>query len=117
MQQALVIGERIPVESLRESRLAAGEDARFWSPEPGAGGGADGSSAALARALVELEREMDSERPAAVVLADDSDAALAAAIVAAKLLIPVEAGAEAALDGSVNGRLISKLASAYTAQP
>lgn len=72
----------------------------------------DGSSEELARALVELERELQADPPELVVLADDSDTALAAALVASKLLIPVEAAAEATSAGSVNAALISQLTAA-----
>ena len=50
-----------------------------------------GSSAALAAAIVSFEAEFAARRPDSVVLADDSDAALAAALVATKLGIPVAA--------------------------
>jgi hypothetical protein len=80
------------------------------------GGEAPGSSAGLARSLVEFEVQMQSERPEVVEIADDSDAALAAAIVAAKLLIPVELSEGALGEESVNSRLISRLAATYTAQ-
>ena len=50
-----------------------------------------------------------------MVLADDSDAALAAALVATKLLIDVVATAgRARARSSANGRLIAQLAEAYT---
>jgi UDP-N-acetylglucosamine 2-epimerase len=75
---------------------------------------APGSSAALAAALVELERLIEAQQPEQVLLTDDSDAALAAALVATKLLVPVAATNEATGSGSVNARLISQLAAAYT---
>jgi hypothetical protein len=76
-----------------------------------AGGGSEapGSSAGLARSLVEFEVQLQRERPDVVQIADASDAALAAAIVAAKLLIPIEAAGLAG-DESVNARLIARLA-------
>ncbi len=89
-----------------------GEGHRFW---PGPVVQAErGSSAALAAAIVSFEAEVATRRPASVVLADDSDVALAAALVATKLGVPV-AAVEAARDPSrANGRLIAQLADAYT---
>ena len=49
-----------------------------------------------------------------MVLADDSDEALAAALVAAKLLIELEATASASATTSMNGRLIAQLAGGST---
>ena len=74
----------------------------------GTGEGADGSIAGLARLLVSFERSLSAEPPDRVLLADDSDAALAAALVATKLLIAVRSEADAAT--STNGRLIAQLA-------
>ena len=113
MQQALIVGERVPTERVLEALATAGRRARAWSPEPAQADEAAGSSAGIARGLIGLEREMERDRPAEVVVADDSDTALAATIVAAKLLIPVEAELEGE---SVNARLISQLAATYTPQ-
>jgi UDP-N-acetylglucosamine 2-epimerase len=66
------------------------------------------ATARLARALVALESAFEAERPEAVVVADDSEVALAAALVASKLLIPVEATPEAATN-SPNGRVLAQL--------
>jgi UDP-N-acetylglucosamine 2-epimerase len=74
-------------------------------PTPG-----DVVTARLSGALVALEEAFEADRPEAVVVADDSDVALAAALVATKLLIPLEAGAGAATD-SPNGRVLAQLAS------
>lgn len=91
-----------------------GERLRFW-PDPAAEAEAErGSSAALARALVSFDAEVSGRRPISVLLADDSDAALAAALVATKLGIPVAATGVASDPSSVNGRLIAQLAEAYT---
>jgi hypothetical protein len=81
--------------------------------------GSDGvvSNAGLAELLVEFEASLGSKRPERVVLADDSDAALAAALVAAKLLIPIEAMPAAIDAASDNGRVIAQLATAYTPPP
>jgi hypothetical protein len=72
------------------------------------------STARLAELLVSYERSLEAERPAAVVLADASDASLAAALAASKLLIPLEAVPAAIEAPSDNGRVIAQLASAYT---
>jgi hypothetical protein len=74
-------------------------------PEP-----AEPSIAGLAALLVEFERSLDEVRPDRVLLADDSDRALAAALVATKLLIAVEAGPAARDPATANGRLIAQLA-------
>lgn len=73
---------------------------------------AEPSIAGLAALLVELERSLDEERPDRVLLADDSDRALAAALVATKLLIAVEARPAARDPATANGRLIAQLAPA-----
>ena len=116
MQQALIVGERIPAERVLEAREAAGAMPRSWSPEVVPDAHPDGSSGGLAHCLVELEHEMERDRPAEVVIADDSDAGLAATIVAAKLLIGVEAADQALGTGTVNARLISRLTATYTPQ-
>jgi UDP-N-acetylglucosamine 2-epimerase len=67
------------------------------------------ATARLTTALVALEAQFEAERPEAVVVADDSEVALAAALVATKLLIPLEAS-EAATTGSPNGRVLAQLA-------
>jgi hypothetical protein len=72
----------------------------------------DGST--LTDALRALERRMLADRPQRVVLADDSDTALAAALVATKLEIAVAAQPAARERPSTNGRLIAQLAPAYT---
>jgi len=107
----LVVGARQAAERVAQALDAGGGDARIWAP---AGEDAeDGSSQPLADALVGVEGAVEADRPAELVLADDSDAALAAALVAAKLLIPVGAVAEATRGGSVNARLIAQLAPTY----
>jgi hypothetical protein len=67
------------------------------------------ATARLTAALVALEAQFEAERPEAVVVADDSEAALAAALVATKLLIPLEASDEATT-ASPNGRVLAQLA-------
>jgi UDP-N-acetylglucosamine 2-epimerase len=74
-------------------------------PEPAS----DAATARFTGALVALEEAFGAERPEAVVVADDSEIALAAALVATKLLIPLEATAAAASD-SPNGRVLAQLA-------
>ena len=64
----------------------------------------------LAALLLEFERTLSADPPDRVVLADDSDEALAAALVAAKLPIELEATASASATTSMNGRLIAQLA-------
>lgn len=114
MQEALIVGEGVPAQAALEARRDAGTPARAWIAEAAGEDEPAGSSAALARCLVELEAEMQRERPQCVVAAGDSDAALAGAIVAAKLLIPVESAPGEAGAGSVNAELISRLAGTYT---
>jgi hypothetical protein len=72
------------------------------------------SNAELAELLLEFEASLGAERPERVVVADDSDTALAASLVAAKLLIPLEAMPAATETASDNARVIAQLASAYT---
>jgi hypothetical protein len=72
------------------------------------------STAELAELLIELERSLSADPPDRVVLADDSDRALAAALVAAKLPVPIEVDVTPTDRPSVNARLIAQLAAAYT---
>lgn len=91
-----------------------GDESRIWplgAPETAVD---PSSSAALAQALAGFEAEVTGQEPALVVLADDSEQALAAALVATKLLIPVAALPGARQPSSSNGRLIAQLAEAYT---
>lgn len=80
--------------------------------DPGAPSDGPGSIGFLAAALTELEARFEAECPEGVVLADDSDAALAAVLVATKLLIPVRASADATSAPSANARLLAQLADA-----
>jgi hypothetical protein len=70
------------------------------------------STERLAELLVAYEGSFIGERPERVVLADDSDEALAAALVATKLLIPLVARPAAIQGATANGRLIAQLADA-----
>jgi hypothetical protein len=85
--------------------------ASVWSFDPT--GRAD-SVASLAGALATFEAEAAGQQIDAIVLADDSDAALAAALVGTKLPVEVLAVASAREAPSANGRLIAQLAAAYT---
>jgi len=73
-----------------------------------------GAPSELGPALIALESEFEAERPQAVVVGDDSEKALAAALVATKLLIPLEATAEATKAASPNGRVLAQLAAPPT---
>jgi hypothetical protein len=79
-----------------------------------ADGDEPGSSAGLAAAIESFGAEFEAQRPGAVVLTDASDRALAALLVATKLLITVEAVADARDAATPNGRVIAQLAAAYT---
>jgi hypothetical protein len=113
MTQAFVAGDPVAARRAAEALIAAGREAHAWEDAPEEMD-ADGSSATLARCLVALEGVLERDRPDGVVVVDDSDAALAATLVASKLLIPIEIAEEAAAGESVNARLISQLAGAYT---
>ena len=88
-----------------------GANAAVWSHDPDAG---EGSVGALAGALVAFEAEAAGQQIDSIVLADDSDAALAAALVGTKLPVDVLAVADAREAPSTNGRLIAQLAATYT---
>ena len=83
---ALVTGAPGPAGELAAALRAAGVEASVDeppdTPHPG-------EIAALAAELLRLEASLSERQPAAVVLADAGDRALAAALVATKLLIPV----------------------------
>jgi hypothetical protein len=111
--ETLIVGAPIPAERALEAHGGAAAGFRPWKGSDDAVRAA-GSSAGLGICLVELEHELEGSRPAAVLLADASDAALAAAIVAAKLLIPVAAVEAATAGDGVNSRLIAQLAPTYT---
>jgi hypothetical protein len=113
MKRTLIVGERLPGERAVQALAAGDRDPQAWTPAAPTPD-ASGATQALAAALVELEGALEADRPDAVLLADDSDAALAAALVATKLLVPVEATAEAVGTGTLNARLIAQLAPTYT---
>ena len=106
-------GERAAAAALARTADGPGK-AAVWAPDPPPEPDPPGSSAALARALASFEADALAQEPDSIVLADDSDAALAAALVAAKLLIRVSAADAARDPSSANGRLIAQLADAYT---
>jgi hypothetical protein len=69
------------------------------------------STSEFAALLRSFEERLSREQPGLVVVADDSDDALAAALVAAKLLIPVESRVNASQLASANGLVIQQLTS------
>jgi hypothetical protein len=89
-------------------------DTYFWSPTSTAD---TDSVAGLAAALVQFEAEVAEQQVDEIVLADDSDAALAAALIGSKLPVAVHAMPAAREARSANGRLIAQLADAYTPPP
>jgi hypothetical protein len=106
----IIAGAPEAASTLAEGRQT-GTDTAIWSHGPGEG---DGSVAALAGALVAFQADAAGQQIDAIVLADDSDAALAAALVGTKLPVDVSAVAAAREASSANGRLIAQLAAAYT---
>jgi hypothetical protein len=70
------------------------------------------STPEFAGLLRSYEETLSREQPERVVVADDSDSALAAALVAAKLLIPIESRLDASRPASANGQVIAQLAAA-----
>ena len=86
-------------------------DTEIWAPETA---DAADSVAGLAAALVAFEAEVSGREVESIVLADDSDTALAAALIGTKLPVDVFAAAAARDAPSDNGRLIAQLAAAYT---
>jgi hypothetical protein len=109
----IIVGEAETAETLARSAREA-ETARIWAAAPPDPADRQGTSAPLARELTRFEAAALAGKPELVVLADDSDVALAAALVATKLLIPVVAVEGAMSPSSANGRLIAQLADAYT---
>jgi UDP-N-acetylglucosamine 2-epimerase len=75
-------------------------------------GPAQVSTQELADLLRSFEKSFSRQPPERVVVADDSDTALAAALVAAKLLIPLEARVSASQAATANGLVIAQLAAA-----
>ena len=106
----IIAGAPEAASTLAEGRETAA-NAAVWSHADDAG---TDSVATLAGALVAFETEAAGQQIDAIVLADDSDAALAAALVGTKLPVDVFAVASARESPSANGRLIAQLAGAYT---
>ena len=105
----IIAGAPASAHTLAEGR-ETDADTEIWAPET-----ADaGPAAALAAALVEFEAEVSGRQVESIVLADDSDAALAAALIGTKLPVDVYAVAAAREAASDNGRVIAQLAAAYT---
>jgi UDP-N-acetylglucosamine 2-epimerase len=94
--------------------IGGAENSRIWAPEPDRSDPEAPAVAELANALEQLESLLVGQECDLVLLADDSEEALAAALVAMKLLIEVCAGEAARNPESANGRLIAQLADAYT---
>ena len=109
----IVAGEREPAQRLADE-LSDGDGARVLAPGPPSAPDPPGSSAPLARALVACEAELLDQQGARVLLADDSDFALASLLVATKLLLHVAASDDARAPSTANGRVIAQLAEAYT---
>jgi hypothetical protein len=106
----VIAGEHANASTLA-SRLETGANTVVWAIEASADGD---SVAALARAMTRFEAEATGRQIDSIVLADDSDAALAAALVGTKLPVEVLAVADARGAPSANGRVIAQLAAAYT---
>ena len=104
---ALVTGAPGPAGELAAALRAAGVEASVDVDRPDEP--QSGEIAALAAELLRLEASLSERQPAAVVLADAGDRALAAALVATKLLIPV---AVVGVDGAEgqNEDLLAQLA-------
>ena len=112
----IIVGDPATARALAEGPEAP-ENARVWDAPAPAQASEATAVAALATALAALEADLQGQECEAMVLADDSEQALAGALVATKLLIPVFATARAADRGSANGRLIAELAATYTGAP
>ncbi len=93
------------------NRLETGASTVIWAVEAAADGD---SIAELAEEMTRFEAEAAGQQIDSIVLADDSDAALAAALVGTKLPVEVLAVADARGASSANGRVIAQLAAAYT---
>jgi len=103
--KVLIAGARPEAELLAGAARQDGLDATTAVEPPASAR----SAGALAERLRELEGSLTAERPDAVLLADDTDTALAALLVATKLCVPAAAAGPVA-STSPNGRLIAQLA-------
>ena len=111
----IIVGAPAAAHALAEGPEAP-ENARIWAAPPAQASEAP-AVAELATALAALEADLHGQECEAIVLADDSEQALAGALVGTKLPVPVFATARAADRGSANGRLIAELAETYTGAP
>ena len=111
---SIIVGDRSVAGSLSQT-LADPENSRIWAPAETPADPEAPAVAQLARALEQLETLLASQEFELVLLADDSEEALAAALVATKQLVEVRATEGARNPDSANGRLIAQLADAYTA--
>ncbi len=110
---SIIVGDRSISQQLAQT-LPEPENARIWAAPEHPIDPATPAVGELARALAALETDLGSQQFDSVLLADDSEAALAAALVATKLLIEVSASARARNPETANGRVIIQLADAYT---
>jgi hypothetical protein len=110
---SIIVGDRSVAQSLSQT-VGEPENSRIWGPAEAPADAEAPAVAALARALEVLETLLASQEFDRVLLADDSEEALAAALVATKLLIEVLAADGARNPATANGRLIAQLAGAYT---
>jgi hypothetical protein len=110
----LLVGDSEATGRLLEPLSGAGIEATLDEHPPAV---EKGEIARLADEMLRLEEALEAHRPAAVLLADASDRALAAALVATKLLIPVATVGLDRTDGA-NERLLAQLADRkLTAEP
>ena len=110
---SIIAGDRSVAQAMKQT-IGGAENSRIWAPEPGPIDPEAPAVAELARAFEQLETLLAGQECDQILLADDSEEALAAALVATKLLIEVRAGEAARNPESANGRLIAQLAGAYT---
>ena len=104
--EALIVGDSGAAGELAAGLAAEGIETRISVP-----GAPQDGVAGLGAAMIELERELVERRPAAVILADRGDRALAATLVATKLLVPALAVAtDRRAAGGDNDRLVELLA-------
>ena len=110
---SIIVGDRSISQALAQT-LEAPDTARIWEPPAAAPDPEAPAVGELAQALAALETDLSGQEFDAVLLADDSEAALAGALVATKLLLEVSATERARNPHSANGRAIIQLTDAYT---
>jgi hypothetical protein len=106
----VIAGEHGNASTLAE-RVKTGANTVIWALDSTADRDSVGE---LAAAMIHFEAEASGQEIDSIVLADDSDAALAAALVGTKLPVDVLAVPDARGASSANGRVIAQLAAAYT---